>query len=265
MSTDVLRTALEAADDGRAVALITLVRADASTPRDVGARMCMFAGGAIEGTIGGGKLEAMAMKEALSTLQTGQPRLVELELSDIGMECGGRVAVYLDPLVTTPRLLLFGAGHVGREVSAVCSRLGLAVHVVDDRAEWASEERFPEAAAVLVADFEEAVDQLGLRPTDRLVLVTRGHAHDQRILEKVVGADVAYLGMSGSRRKVHSVLRSLLEEGVPQEAIDGVRAPIGLDLGGSSPAEIAVSIAAEMVALTYGRESAEALKARRRL
>ncbi len=263
MSVEILHTALERAASGDPVALVTLVRADASTPREAGARMAVFAGGTIDGTIGGGRLEAMAIQQALEVLKTGQPRLVELGLSELEMKCGGSVSVFIEALVTPPRLLLFGGGHVGREVSLVCDRLGLDVHVVDDRAEWASAERFPEAT-VHVLDFEAAVETLGLRPTDHVVIVTRGHAHDQRVLEEVVGHDLAYLGMIGSRRKVHGALRALVEAGAPPEHIDAIRAPIGLDLGGSSPAEIAISVASEIVALRHGRDVIQPMKAHRK-
>lgn len=255
---DVLAQALELARAGQPVCLVTLVQVDRSTPRDAGARMLVRGDGSIAGTIGGGAMEGLAIDEALSALQVGEPRLVDLSLSELEMQCGGRVTAFVEPLVAPPRLLLFGGGHVGREVSRVAALVGLAVHVVDDRAEWASAERFPEATRCLAVPFAAGIDELGTRSTDRVVIVTRGHDHDQAVLEALVGRDLAYLGMIGSKRKVAVALKALRECGVPADAIARIRAPIGLDLGGGSPAEIAVAVVAEMIAVAHGRDGSVA-------
>lgn len=260
MSRDLLASALRRLDQGERVVILTLVSTAASTPRDVGARMVLFSDGSFDGTIGGGRLEAIALEVAAEVRESGASRLEDLSLLDLDMECGGHAMVFVERLDPAPRLLLFGGGHVAREVSLLAARWGLSVHVLDDREEWANKERFPEAERVVAAPFLDGLAAIGgIRPSDRVVIVTRGHAHDQLVLEAVVTQPCAYLGMIGSKRKVAIALKALAENGVSSEHIATVRAPIGLDLGGDSPFEIAVAILAEMIALREGRESAASL------
>lgn len=145
------------------------------------------------------------------------------------------------------RLILCGGGHVSLEVAFIAARLEFEVVVIDDRAEFANAGRFPMAAQVLCMPFLEALDRLGSRDTDYYVIVTRGHAFDRECLAKVLEGRCAYVGMIGSKIKVATVMKALREAGVSQEILDGVHAPIGLPLGGQTPAEIAVSICAQLV------------------
>ncbi len=145
------------------------------------------------------------------------------------------------------RLILCGGGHVSLELAWMAARLEFEVVVLDDRPEFANETRFPMAAQVLCMPFEEALDQLGSRESDFYAILTRGHAFDKDCLAHVLRDKYAYAGMIGSRTKVAAVKKALLEEGFSQEMLDGVYAPIGLSIGGQTPAEIAVSIAAQLV------------------
>ena len=145
------------------------------------------------------------------------------------------------------RLILCGGGHVSLELAWMAARLEFEVVVLDDRPEFANETRFPMAAQVLCMPFEEALDQLGSRESDFYAILTRGHAFDKDCLAHVLRGKYAYAGMIGSRTKVAAVKKALLEEGFSQEMLDGVYAPIGLSIGGQTPAEIAVSIAAQLV------------------
>ena len=146
------------------------------------------------------------------------------------------------------RLIICGGGHVSLALAHMASILDFDITVIDDREEFANKERFPMAGQVLCMGFEEALDQLGSRADDYYVIVTRGHAFDRDCLARVLRGKYAYAGMIGSRGKVAAVMKSLLAEGFPQAQLDGVHAPIGIKLGGQSPAEVAVSIAAELVA-----------------
>lgn len=145
------------------------------------------------------------------------------------------------------RLIICGGGHVGLEVAHMASRLEYEIIVIDDREEFVSEARFPMAAQRLCMPFPEALEQLGSKKDDYYVLVTRGHAYDRECLEKVLDGDFAYVGMIGSRGKVQAVKESLLGAGVAPGLWEQVHAPIGLPIGGQTPAEIAVSICAELV------------------
>ena len=146
------------------------------------------------------------------------------------------------------RLIICGGGHVSLALAHVASILDFDITVIDDRPEFASQERFPMVSQVLCMGFEEALDRLGSRADDYYVIVTRGHAFDRDCLAHVLRGKYAYAGMIGSKGKVAAVMKSLLAEGFPQEQLDGVHSPIGIKLGGQSPAEVAVSIAAELVA-----------------
>lgn len=146
------------------------------------------------------------------------------------------------------RLIICGGGHVSLALAHMASILDFDITVIDDREEFANKERFPMVSQVLCMGFEQALDQLGSRADDYYVIVTRGHAFDRDCLAHVLRGKYAYAGMIGSKGKVVAVMKSLLAEGFPQEQLDGVHSPIGIKLGGQSPAEVAVSIAAELVA-----------------
>lgn len=145
------------------------------------------------------------------------------------------------------RLILCGGGHVSLEVAYMACHLEFEVVVIDDRAEFASEERFPMAAQVLCMPFLEALDQLGSRPDDYYVILTRGHAFDGECLAKVLHGDYAYVGMIGSKIKVAAVMKRMREEGYAANVLAGVHSPVGLQIGAQTPAEIAVSILGEVI------------------
>ena len=145
------------------------------------------------------------------------------------------------------RLILCGGGHVSLELAHIAARLEFEVVVIDDRPEFANDARFPMVHQVLCMPFEEALDQLGSRDTDFYAILTRGHVFDKECLAHVLRGQYAYVGMIGSRTKVAAVYKALREEGFSQEMLDGVHSPIGLSIGGQTPAEIAVSIAAQLV------------------
>lgn len=145
------------------------------------------------------------------------------------------------------RLILCGGGHVSLELAYVAVRLEFEVVVIDDRPEFANTDRFPMAHQVLCMPFDQALNQLGSRDSDYFAILTRGHAFDKDCLAHVLRGKYTYVGMIGSRTKVAAVYKALREEGFPQEMLDGVHSPIGLSIGGQTPAEIAVSIAAQLV------------------
>lgn len=163
------------------------------------------------------------------------------------------VRVYLEAFMPPPVLVVVGAGHVAQPVAEIGKMIGFEVIVIDDRAEYANTARFPTADRVICDSFVPAVQGLGVGPRHHLVLVTRGHRHDMDCLRAVIGAPVAYIGMIGSRTRVETVFRLLVEEdGVDPALFGKVYAPIGLDVGARSPAEIAVAVAGELLKVRYG-------------
>jgi xanthine/CO dehydrogenase XdhC/CoxF family maturation factor len=163
----------------------------------------------------------------------------------------GSVGVaYLEPILPKPTLLIAGAGHVGAALAHYAARIGFSVAVVDDRPAFASPERLPEAEQVIVDDIVATVRRFPKNPQTYVVIVTRGHRHDAVVLREVIGTPVAYVGMIGSRRKVLTIFEEFLAEGLATpEQLAGIHAPIGLDIGALSVDEIAVSIAAELIAV----------------
>ena len=242
---------------GEAVALVTVVRANGSTPQRAGARMLVFADGRTVGTIGGGCYESDATWKARQALSTGRPALLHYDLNDDvvqenGLICGGQMDVHVDPLEPTPRLFVVGAGHVGWHLGRLARDAGFQLHVVDDREKFASRERFPDAEQVTAEPIAEWLHRADLPASAFVVIVTRGHVHDLDALRALAARDLKYLGLIGSRAKVRRIFDALLAEGMPRECLARVHAPIGLDIGAVTPAEIAVSIMAELIAVRRG-------------
>jgi xanthine dehydrogenase accessory factor len=163
---------------------------------------------------------------------------------------GGRFVE--ERLTQAPRVLVFGAGHVGAAIANAAAAAGFRVIVVDDRAEYADPARFARNTAVLTADVDVALAQYSLTPRDAVVIATRGHRNDAVILERVATSPVGYVGLLGSKRKKAVVTKGLTAAGVPAEALQRVRVPVGLAIGAVTPEEIAVSVVAELIAWRRG-------------
>ena len=249
--------AAEAVAQGQPFALCTVVRVEGSTPRDIGSKMIVYADGRTEGTVGGGKMEALVIEAAVWAITEGRSCLVSHQLHDVqegdpGI-CGGSIEVFIDVAAPQPTLLLVGAGHVALPAAQMAHMSGFRVVVLDDRADMASEERFPQAAERIAADIVQTLRNYTVTPQTYIVIVTRGHALDEEALREVIGSPAAYVGMIGSRRKVKVIMDHLREEGVDETLIQWVHSPIGLDIGSETPAEIAVSIVAELIAVRRGK------------
>ena len=160
---------------------------------------------------------------------------------------GGEERFYVEPIELPNVLHIFGGGHISLDLAWIAHRLGDEIIVVDDRKEFANRERFPMATQVRVQPFDAALKGINFGPHDDVVIVTRGHMHDLDILRQALKSSPRYVGMIGSSRKNRMIFDKLLEEGVTQERIDQVHAPIGLDIQAETPAEIAVSIVAELI------------------
>jgi xanthine dehydrogenase accessory factor len=219
--------------------------------------MLVYADGRTVGTIGGGCYEHDAFGKAREAIASGRSTLVKYELSDDfveenGLICGGQMEVYIEPLTAAPRLYVIGAGHVGWHLARLAHEADFKVHVVDDREKFANAERFPNAT-VAVDDIPSWLATADIPGGSYVAVITRGHTHDFTALRALLGRDLRYLGMIGSRAKVTRVYDALLAEGVSPDLLRGIHAPIGLDIGAVTPAEIAVSILAEMIAVRHGR------------
>lgn len=258
MSEEVLRAAVEAMARGEAAALVTIIHKDGSAPQRAGTKMLVWADGRTVGTIGGGCCEHDACLRAREAIRLRRSQLVQYDLDDDaadqhGLICGGRMQVFVEPLEGTPHLYVVGAGHIGYHVARAAHEVGFQVHVLDDREKYANSARFPCAAEVAVADIPDWLARIELPSESYAVIVTRGHQHDLEALRVLVRRNLRYLGVIGSQTKVKRVFEALERESVPAEALDRVFGPIGLDIGAVTPAEIAVSIVAELIAVRSGR------------
>jgi xanthine dehydrogenase accessory factor len=317
---------------GESVVLACIIDHTGSTPREVGSKMIVRENRQIAGSIGGGILEALVQKLAADVFESKRSVIKEFslnkeEVANIGMTCGGNVAVYLkyidaadkatretfaaaekiwseqnkawmitivepdgsfnlvlysegrtsgaisardveavkelldhkshyidtggrkymvDPLVCS-KAFIFGGGHIGCEMAALLERLDFYITVVDDREEFAGALRFPQADRRVICPFDDVLPRLDIDGNSYIIIVTRGHMHDETVLEQALKTDAKYIGMIGSRTKRDATYKNLLEKGFTQNDIDRVHSPIGLKIGAHTPAEIAVSIAAEMI------------------
>jgi len=255
---DVFEAVAEALKRGEPAALVTIIRAQGSTPQRVGAKMLVFPDGRIVGTIGGGCYENEAFWKARTAIETRQPVIAKYELADdiaeeSGLICGGQMEVYIEPLEPAPELYLVGAGHVSFHLARAAHEVGFKLHIIDDRQKFANAERFPDAEEVVVDSIPDWLAKAELPGHAFAVILTRGHRHDLDALRALALKPIRYLGLIGSRAKVVRLTEALASEGISAEQLQRVHSPVGLDLGAITPQEIAVSILAEMIAVKHGK------------
>ena len=239
---------------GQVCALATIVDVRGSIPSYQTAKLLVRADGSMVGTIGGGCLEAEVYSAAREVIRTGQPKRLSFTLNqdaagDNGLICGGQLEVFIEPVAPLPRAFIFGAGHVSKSLSAVATLAGFEAVVLDDREAFANRERFPEAAEVIAGPYEEIFPRLTVHDSSYILIVTRGHRDDLRVLRWAVTTPARYIAMIGSRRKVIELKKVLEKEGAPMAQPDRMFAPMGLDIGAVTPEEIAVAVVAEMIAV----------------
>lgn len=240
--------------DGHKGAVATIVNVRGSIPSFKSAKMLVRDDGTIAGTIGGGCVEAEVWQAAREVMASERPRTLSFDLNqdpkyDTGLVCGGTLEIFIEPILPTPLLYIFGAGHVGNELSKAATRSGFEVTVVDDRDAYANKERFPEASQVIAEDFDQALARLTPNEASYIVIVTRGHRDDMRVLRWAVQTNAKYIGMVGSKRKAITIFRELVKEGLKPELFERVHSPVGLDIGAITPEEIAISITAELIGI----------------
>jgi len=240
--------------EGRRGAIATIVNVRGSVPSFETAKMLIRDDGSIVGTVGGGCVEAEVWQAAREVMESEKPRTLTFDLNqspkyDTGLVCGGTLDIFIEPVLPAALLFIFGAGHIGRSLCAVAGNAGFDVTVVDDRNRYANHECFPDARQVICENFDEAMSKMSPTETSYIVIVTRGHRDDMRVLRWAVRTQARYIGMIGSKRKTITIFRELVKEGVQEHLFDRVHAPIGFDIGAITPEEIAVAITAELIAV----------------
>lgn len=253
MENIILDKVVKEMNEGRKVALAMVTRIWGSSPSPEGAMMAVLEDGTTTGTVGGGSLEGEVIKRARECLRDGRNEVFAFELTNqevresLNMICGGKVEVFIRVFIPKPKLLLVGGGHVAYEVYKLAKFLGFYTVIFEDRPEFGNQERFPEADEIRLGDIKTMLTEYPVDDNCYIVIVTRGHASDEEALQAVINRNAGYIGMIGSRRKVSAALEKLKSQGITDEKLNKIYAPIGLDLGGDTPVEIAFSIMAEIL------------------
>jgi xanthine dehydrogenase accessory factor len=245
---------------GQKCAIATIVQVRGSIPSYESAKLLVREDGSMIGTIGGGCVEAEVWNAAREVMETEKPRHLSFNLGqdaayDNGLICGGQLDVFVEPVLPQPGAFVFGAGHISKSISKISNLAGFSTTIVDNREAFANRERFPEAADVYADEYEDVFPKLSVNETSYIIIVTRGHRDDMRVLRWAITTTARYIAMIGSKRKVINVIKELQKEGIAPENFERVFAPMGLEIGAISPEEIAVSVVAEMIAV---RRNAEA-------
>lgn len=245
----VMRKALEGIDQGQELAIATVTDATGSTPREAGAKMLVLDNGESYGTVGGGSMERMIIEKCQEAIKKGQSENVSFRLDEdeIEMTCGGAMDVFIEVFKNRPKLLIVGGGHVGHAIYQAAQNLEFDIVIVEDRREFASKERFPQASELLVGDIEESLREYPIDEDTYIIIVTRGHKYDEMALETVIDSKARYIGAMGSKAKVKTMFANLEEKGIGREKLGEVYSPVGLDISGGTPEEIAISILAEIL------------------
>lgn len=265
---DVFQETIKLLETGRRGALATIISTIGSTPGKDGARMLVRDDGSTVGTVGGGCSESDIWRSAMEVMATGRPRrenhrLTAATVAETGLLCGGEFEVYIEP-VGTPWVIILGAGHVARALENVLQTLQWRISVVDDREDFASADHFAPTTEVHCSPFENCLDGFGVSTNCAVVVVTRGHQHDELALSRALATPAGYVGLIGSKGKAGAILKHLREDGIEESDLSRVRSPVGLPIGSQSPEEIAISISAELIAHHRGVLGATTSKAEKK-
>jgi xanthine dehydrogenase accessory factor len=239
---------------GQKCAVATIVQVNGSIPSFESAKILVREDGSFMGTVGGGCVEAEVWNAAREVIETEKPRHLSFSLGqdaayDEGLICGGQLNIFVEPVIPQPRAFIFGGGHVSKGISKIATLAGFSTSIIDNREAFANAERFPEAEATYAEEYEDVFPKLPVNSSSYIIIVTRGHRDDMRVLRWAVNTPAKYIAMIGSKRKTISVVHELEKEGISREAFDKVFAPMGLEIGAEMPEEIAISVVAEMIAV----------------
>ena len=233
-------------------ALVTIISAISSTPREEGTKMLVRADGSILGSIGGGSVEYQVRDKAKEVMKVGKSQRLHISLTpregeEPEMICGGEIEVFIEPILPPPTLYIFGGGHISLAIAKIGKLLEFKIVIIDDRTQFANPQRFPEADLILAENFKKAFSKLRIDKSSYIVIVTRNHENDELVLELALQTQAKYIGMMGSKTKRETIFSHLLDKGISQEVLGKVHSPIGSGINAQTPEEIAVSILAEII------------------
>lgn len=257
-TAELLRRQLDALESGTSHALLTIVEVTGSSPRKSG-KMLVLSDGTAFGTIGGGAAELLAVKDSIECMRLRENLLKTYDLSpeptnNTGMTCGGQIKVLIESFAAKPLLVMCGAGHVGCAMLKAARFIGYSTLLIDDRPDDVIGESIRQADSfVRVSSFEADMMDMDIPEGAFIVIATHGHVNDRAALYAALSKKPSYVGMIGSRKKIAGLFEYMRGRGVPDSLLDTVFTPIGLDIGGETPEEIALAIMAEVQATRYGK------------
>ena len=235
--------AVDAYAGGSPMAIVNVTAAPSESDVAVGSKMLVRENGDTQGGLGDEILEAMTVQKARDLMAMGKNDYLYL---DNGVEC------YIEAYTTPPTLVLIGGGHVSKAIAPIAKSVGFRIFVFDDREQFANPERFPEADITLVGDYRDGFDKLPVNANSFIVVATRGHQFDDAAVSGALRTPASYVGLLGSKRKTILIFEELLRNGFDADELRRINAPIGLDIGGRTPEEIALSVMSEIVAFRLG-------------
>lgn len=251
METNIFERINKDLKNGLSVAMAILTEVKGSSPGKQGAILCMFENGNIMGTVGGGILEHKIICKCKECLENSQDSLFEYNLNktskETPMECGGEVKGYIKIFKPKPRLLIVGGGHIGYNVYKISQNLNFYSIIVDDRADYANEERFKDAEEVYSGNIENILKEVHIDKNTYILIATRGYEKDLEALRAVINRENAYIGMIGSNKKWVSIKKELKKESIEEEKLNQVYTPVGINISSNEVEEIALGILSEIL------------------
>ena len=244
-SSEIIEEAHKLIEASEPFALVTITGSEGSSARHLGASMIVTQDRKVIGTVGGAVAELQLIDQALDALREGKPRTVKMPLP----VCAGAITCFINVFTSPETLILLGAGHVSQSMARLGKMLGFKVVVVDNRPEYATKDRFPEADQLIVESWERALTQVAINENSFIVILTYAGEYDELALRKVINSKAAYIGMIASRSKAKSILARMQRDKIPNDLLRRVTTPIGFDIGAETPAEIAVSTMAQIIML----------------
>lgn len=257
MATEFFQELKEAFNRNEAFVLCTVVETIGSSPGTVGQKMIVCRDGKTVGTVGGGINEERVRIAALDLFKNGNSGILTFDLANPleGNEpvCGGKARVFIEMIADEPRMVIFGAGHIGKVLAKMAVLARFRVTIVDERPEYADPKLFPECEKVICQTYEDSVQTAQLNDRCFVAVVTPGHLKDKEVLEKVLPTLAPYVGLVSSAKKMVEMKDALVAQGITRERAESIFAPIGINLGSTTPEEIAVEILAQIVAFRNGK------------
>ena len=257
MATEFFQELKKAFNRNEPFVLCTVVETVGSSPGTVGQKMIVFRDGSTVGSVGGGINEERVREAAVDQFKNGSSTILTFDLanplSGTDPVCGGKARVFIELQAHEPRMVIFGAGHIGKVLAKMAALSRFRVTLADERPEFANPELFPECERVLCMPYEQAVAEAGLNDSCHVVVVTPGHLKDYEVLERVLPTAAAYVGLVSSAKKLVEMKEAFVKQGIDVARTEALFSPIGINLGSTTPEEIAVEILAQIIAFRNGK------------